>query len=149
MSQYFSRFHIKVTSPEVWKRFEDEDDADWDLASLAEKKTTSWIIDESSYDEDELEGIVPALAKTRGSDGIIISDTTNINVDPYNYCVFYLGDKVKVIRPIGRRLHTQLLSMQTAVAYLLIHRLSNLAPMLHCLRPPESAIPLKAGIITE
>ena len=28
MSQYYSRLHIKVYSPKVWKKFEDEDDAE-------------------------------------------------------------------------------------------------------------------------
>ena len=96
MSQYYSRLHIKVSSPKVWKKFEDVDDAGFDLAKLTEKNQTSFVIDgdEWSYVEDELTGIIGALAETLGPDGIIIADTTNINVDPYNYCVFYLGDGV-------------------------------------------------------
>lgn len=96
MSQYYSRLHIKVSSPKVWKKFQDADDAGFDLAKLAKKNQTSFVIDgdEWSYVEDELTGIVGALAETLGPDGIIIADTTNINVDPYNYCVFYLGDDV-------------------------------------------------------
>lgn len=94
MSQYCSRLHIKVSSPEIWKKFEDVDDASFDLAELAETNRTSFIIDDWSSMEDELTGIVGALAETLGPDGIIIADTTNINVDPYNYCIFYLGDDV-------------------------------------------------------
>ena len=96
MSQYYSRLHIKVSSPKVWKKFEDRDDAGFDLIKLSEKNQISFVIDgdEWSYVEDELDGIVEALAETLGPDGIIIADTTNINVDPYNYCVFYLGDGV-------------------------------------------------------
>ena len=93
--QYCSRLHIKVSSPKVWKKFENEDDASFDLAELAETERTSFVIDDWSSMEDELTGIVEALAETLGSDGIIIADTTNINVDPYNYCIFYLGDEVR------------------------------------------------------
>ena len=96
MSLYYSRLHIKVSSPKVWKKFEDEDDASFDLAELAETNHTSFVIDDEwSSMEDELTGIVEALAETLGPDGIIIADTTNINVDPYNYCIFYLGDGVR------------------------------------------------------
>lgn len=92
--QYCSRLHIKVSSPKVWKKFENEDDASFNLAELAETERTSFVIDDWSSMEDELTGIVEALAETLGPDGIIIADTTNINVDPYNYCIFYLGDGV-------------------------------------------------------
>ncbi len=95
MSQYCSRLHIKVSSPKVWSRFEDEDDASFGLAELANTNNISFVYDEWSSTEDELTGIVSALAKTLGVDGIIIADTTNINVDSYNYCIFYLGDGVR------------------------------------------------------
>lgn len=96
MSQYTSRIHIKVSSPSVWGKFIDEDDASFDLAELANTKNASFIIDgEWSVFEDELHGIVYALAETLGEDGIIIADTTNINVDPYNFCTFFLGDEVR------------------------------------------------------
>ncbi len=96
MAQYYSRLHIKVFSPEVWKKFDDEDDAGFGLAGLAESGETSFVIDsEWPVTEYELTGIVEALAETLGADGIIISDATNINVDPYNYCVFHLGDGVR------------------------------------------------------
>ena len=98
MSQYYSRLHIKVSSPKIWKKFEDEDDASFDLAELAESDRTSFVIDgEWSSMENELTGIVEALAETLGPDGIIIADTTNINVDSYNYCIFYLGDRVRTV----------------------------------------------------
>lgn len=98
MSEYSSRIHIKVSSPEIWKKFDNKDDADFDLAKLAETNETSFIIDcDWSCMEDELTGIVKTLSKTLGSNGIIIADTTNIDVDPYNYCVFYLGDRVNTI----------------------------------------------------
>ena len=95
MSQYYSRLHIKVSSPKIWSRFEDEDDASFGLAELADTNDTSFVFDDEwSSMEDELTGIVSALSETLGEDGIIIADTTNINVDPYNYCIYYLGDRV-------------------------------------------------------
>jgi hypothetical protein len=83
-----------VSAPEVWSRFEEEDDASFDLAKLADKELTSFVIDEASWTESELKGIVRALAETLGKDGIIIADTHDINVNPYNYCVLYLGNGV-------------------------------------------------------
>ena len=96
MSQYTSRLHIKVSSPKVWSKFKDEDDSGFDLAKLAETDSASFVIDsEWSVMEDELTGIVQALSETLGEEGIIIADTTNINVDPYNYCILYLGAHVR------------------------------------------------------
>ena len=96
MSQYTSRINVRVSSPSIWNRFVDTDDAEFDLANLADTKCTSFVIDgEWSCFEGELEGIVEALSKTLKTEGIIIADTTNINVDPYNYCVYYFGGSVK------------------------------------------------------
>lgn len=97
MSQYSSRLHIKVSSPEVWRRFrgEGEYDAGLDMVEFADTKDTSFIIDaDVGWSEGELDGIVVALAEILGKDGIVIADTTNINVDSYNYCVLYLGEGI-------------------------------------------------------
>ena len=96
MSEYYSRLHIKVSSPKVWKKFENEDDASFELVQLERAMDTSFVIDnEWSYTEGGLTGIVKALAETLGPDGIIIADTTNISVDPNNYCIFYLGESIR------------------------------------------------------
>lgn len=93
MSQYSSRIHILVSSPMVWNRFKNNDDGGLGLAELSDTDSNSFIIDgENSYTEEELDHIVSVLASTLDRDGIIIADTTNINVDPYTYCVFMLGD---------------------------------------------------------
>ena len=94
MSQYYSRIHIKVKSPEVWNKFADTYDAEFNLASLA-NQTTSFILTDFSCYEDELKGMVTGLAETLGSDGIIVADTTNINVDPFAYIVYSLGEAVR------------------------------------------------------
>ena len=91
MSQYSSRIHIKVTEPAIWEKFKDVDDAEFGLAGLAEDGSTSFILDDWCCVEDEILGIVSALAETLGKDGIIIADTTNINVDPYAYIVYSAG----------------------------------------------------------
>ena len=95
MSQYTSRIHIKVKSPHVWEKFIDQDDGGFGLAELADGETRSFVIDgEWSALPEELDDMVYSLAGTLGQDGIIIADTTNINVSPFNYCVFCLGDEV-------------------------------------------------------
>lgn len=94
MSQYSSRIHIRVSSPEIWRRFEEEDDAGMDLERLADTERKSYVYDYNWWTERELDGTVQSLAKTLGQEGMIIADTTNINVDPYDYCVLYLGERV-------------------------------------------------------
>lgn len=91
MSQYSSRIHIKVTESSVWEKFKDVDDAEFGLAGLTEEGCTSFVLDEWSCVEEELLGIVSALAEILGKDGMIIADTTNINVDPYAYIVYSAG----------------------------------------------------------
>ena len=96
MSQIYSRINIRVSSPKIWEKFIDEDDACFDLAELANTNETSFVIDsEWSANDRELYGIVDALADTLGADGIIIADLTDINVDPFDYCIYYLGEEVK------------------------------------------------------
>lgn len=96
MSQYSSRMHIQVTSPEVWSRCAGYDGTGFDLASLAGSDQTAFVTDElGAVNESKLENLVENLAQALGTDGIIIADTTNINVDTYEYCVFYLGGRVR------------------------------------------------------
>lgn len=91
MSQYNSRIHIKVKEPSVWKKFKDVDDAEFELAGLSKEGCTSFVLDDWCCIEEELKGIVSALAETLGEDGIIIADTTDINVNPYAYIVYSAG----------------------------------------------------------
>ena len=110
MSQYVSKLHIKVCSPDVWKRFEHADDAGLNLAKLAKAGRTSYINDigdECSYTEFELKELVNTIAGTLGKDGIIIACTTDINVDPYYQDVFYLGDMVRVSYDEGEKCYMQ------------------------------------------
>lgn len=96
MSQYSSRMHIQVSSPEVWSRCAGYDGTGFNLAKLAGSDQTSFVSDElGAVNESKLEKLVENLAQALGADGIIIADTTNINVDTYEYCVFYLGGRVR------------------------------------------------------
>jgi hypothetical protein len=89
--QYDSDIYIRVISPDVWRRFEDADDAGFDLADLAKEGRVNYTIN-GAYLEEELKGIVSALSKTLGKDGIIMSQTMNININPPTpYCVCYFG----------------------------------------------------------
>lgn len=94
MAQYYSRIKIKVKSPSVWKRFKDIDDEGFNLFELSETNSLCAQMDCSYYEED-LFNIVREFASIIDKDGIIIADTTNINVDPYDYCVYYFGVEVK------------------------------------------------------
>ena len=97
MSQFYGRVHIKVKEPQVWERFKEIYDADFNLAKLASTNETSFIFDDEwSVSGIRLEEFVRAWAKILGEDGIIIADTININVDPHIYCVFYLGEMTRV-----------------------------------------------------
>lgn len=96
MSQYSSRIHIQVSSPEVWSRCAGYDGTGFDLAKLARSDQTAFVTDElGAVNESKLERLVENLAQALEADGIIIADTTNINVDTYEYCVFYLGGRVR------------------------------------------------------
>lgn len=96
MSQYSSRMQIQVSSPEVWSRCAGYDGTGFDLAKLATSDQTAFVTDElGAVNESKLERLVENLAQALGTDGIIIADTTNINVDTYEYCVFYLGGRVR------------------------------------------------------
>lgn len=96
MSQYSSRIHIQVSTPEIWSRFIDNYDGGFELGKLADTNETSFIINgEWSENECGLDTIVAGVAKFLHGDGIIIADTTNINVDPYYHYVYYLGERVK------------------------------------------------------
>ena len=65
MSQYESRIAIKVSSPKVWEKFKEEDDASLELYSLSNTNTQFYESD-CCYLEDELYGIVEAISKKLG-----------------------------------------------------------------------------------
>lgn len=50
---------------------------------------------EMILDECSLGAFVEVISAQVGETGIILADTTNWSVDPFAYCVFYLGGKVR------------------------------------------------------
>lgn len=96
MSQYSARIHIKVATTDMWKKIQNTKYPGFDFLDRIDMNDTSFVIDgEWSCQEDTLLSIVASLANSLGNEGIVIADTTNINVDPYDHCVYYLGDGVK------------------------------------------------------
>lgn len=102
MSQYSTRINIKVASKDVWKKIStinfERCALSPDLAHAFEKyEGQNFIINgDFSMTEVELERFVDSISDVCRSDKIIIiGDTTNINVDSYSFCVYYLGGNVK------------------------------------------------------
>lgn len=95
MSQYISRIYIKVKCSSTWSRFKDVAINEIHLEELEKINRASFTID-GSYSEGELEDVVERISQKLGTDGIVIADTTNVNIDTYEYCVYYLGEGVKI-----------------------------------------------------
>ena len=93
MSQVNTRLHIRVASYDVWKRFKKQDLSEYGIEDLSEIDADSYVIDESSF--DGIEDIVRIISKVLGKDGIVIADLTNLNIDPFTECYFYLGERVR------------------------------------------------------
>ena len=44
---------------------------------------------------DDIEDIVRIISRVLGKDGIVIADLTDLNIDPFTECYFYLGERVR------------------------------------------------------
>lgn len=93
MSQVNTRLHIRVASHDVWKRFKKQDLSEYGIEDLSEIDADSYVIDESSF--YDIEDIVRIISKVLGKDGIVIADLTDLNIDPFTECYFYLGERVR------------------------------------------------------
>ena len=93
MSQVNTRLHIRVASYDVWKRFKKQDLSEYGIEDLSEIDADSYVIDESSF--YDIEDIVRIISKVLGKDGIVIADLTDLNIDPFTECYFYLGERVR------------------------------------------------------
>lgn len=93
MSQVNTRLHIRVASYDVWKRFKKQDLSEYGIEDLSEIDADSYVIDESSF--YDIEDIVRIISKVLGKDGIVIADLTDLNIDPFTECCFYLGERVR------------------------------------------------------
>ena len=96
MSQYSSRIFIKVQDANDWKKLEDIDVKKYGFYSNPFENQTDDIFeincDWSCY-EDEMIDFIEEIA-ARIPNCLIIGDTTNINVDPYDFVVYYTGNCV-------------------------------------------------------
>lgn len=96
MSQYNSRIYIKVKDAEDWKKLEELDFEEFGFYNnpfAGHDKLVFEIDGDWSCYENEMESIADEIVE-RIPDCFLIGDTTNINVDPYAFIVYYLGDYV-------------------------------------------------------
>ena len=96
MSQYSSRIFIKVKNVKDWKKLSEIDMQEYGFLSNPfehHNKLTFKIDGDWSCYEDEMTDIIEEIAALVPN-SLIIGDTTNINVDPYNFIVYYIGDGV-------------------------------------------------------
>ena len=96
MSQYNSRIYIKVKDVEDWKKLSDIDFKEYGFCGNPFEDYDKLIFeidgDWSCY-ENEMEGLLYAI-DNRINDCFVIGDTTNINVDPYAFVIYKIGDDV-------------------------------------------------------
>lgn len=96
MSQYNSRIYIKVKDVADWHKLNDVDFTKYGFVNnpfknqneLAFEIRGEWSCYEDELEEmaDEITGCIP--------DCVLFGDTTNINVDPCAFIVYYLGEDV-------------------------------------------------------
>jgi hypothetical protein len=96
MSQYNSRIFIKVKDVEDWKKLSDIDFKNFGFLANPfdgnDKESFEIDGDWSCY-EGELEDFVYAI-DSKIHDCLIFADTTNINVDPYAFIAYKIGEDV-------------------------------------------------------
>lgn len=96
MSQYSSRIFIKVQDVNDWKKLHDLDMKKYGFYSNPFEDVDGAVFeidgDWSCY-EDEMIDLISEIAE-KMPNSLIIGDTTNINVDPYDFIVYYTGDGV-------------------------------------------------------
>ncbi|MBD5156631.1 MAG: hypothetical protein HDT13_03215 [Butyrivibrio sp.] len=100
MSQYVSRIHIKVKEAKIWEKLENIKVEEYGFCCSAKElfneRNQDFVIDgDWSITEQKLTYFVCVIASALGNDGIVIADTTNINVDPYTFCAYSKGCNVK------------------------------------------------------
>lgn len=92
MSQYCSRMYVKVKNISDWDKLKEinmENNICFDFAIFFNcSNSYVYINGDWSASEDELCCICEEIKEVLGEDVFIIADTTNINVDPYNFVVY-------------------------------------------------------------
>ena len=98
MSQYSSRLLMLVNSPSQWKILQQMDLTPYNISSPAKdvfqsRKKQILIADDWACSEAKLTKLVKEIIK-RVKNCVIIADTTDYNVNPFEYGVYYFGSKV-------------------------------------------------------
>lgn len=98
MAQYFTRIHIKVTGASVWKKLHaiemDKYGIPFSAQDVFATKKYSLLLTEIPLDESNLKNLITEIAKAIRGSGVVIADTTDINVDPYTYGIYSMSSKV-------------------------------------------------------
>jgi hypothetical protein len=90
--EYSSRIHIIVKDNSVWKCLTSNKLG----IDFSNETDTSWYISgDFSLTEHELISVVDDLATRLDKNGVVISDTTNIDVDTYEFYVCYFGNQIR------------------------------------------------------
>lgn len=100
MSQYYAKLHVRVKSPDLWRKLFSLDLSEYYIDAMGQDifdvSGNSFVIDDEwSLDEDGLESLVDAISSRLKKKCIVIGECQNINVDPYTYLVYYLGSDVE------------------------------------------------------
>ncbi len=94
--QWSARLFLKVNARDVFKRLNDVTAFGITGGKLFGGYVSEYVIDgDCGMTESELYSFVAQIAKKLGEDGIVIGDCTSASVDPFTYCVFYLGDRIR------------------------------------------------------
>ena len=98
MSRYSSRFLMLVNTPSQWKALQQIDLTPYNLSVPAKdvfqsRKKQIVIADDWACPEAKITKLVKEIVK-RVKNCVIIADTTDFNVNPFEYGVYYFGSKV-------------------------------------------------------
>jgi len=97
--EYKVRLHIKVSSIDIWKRFEGFDNDVYDFSKL---KTTSFVAKKiiRVYSSLDFTILLTNISKLLGNDGIMIADIMSYSDKAINIFVHHLGDEGVTINEI-------------------------------------------------
>ena len=94
--QWSARLYLKVKDRDVFKRLSDVSAFGMTGEKLFGGCVSEYVVDgDGGMTESELYSFVAQIAKKLGEDGIVIGDCTSVSVDPFTYCAFYLGDRIR------------------------------------------------------
>lgn len=91
-----ARLYLKVKDRDVFKRLSDVSAFGMTGEKLFGGCVSEYVIDgDCSMTDSELYSLIAQIGRRLGEDGIVIGDCTSVSVDPFTYCAFYLGDRIR------------------------------------------------------